>query len=82
MPLEDGRPSADVVSRVGGFGVLVFGAGALGRHRFAREGRLVDTECYCLQEMSIGGDLFACLEEEDISHDKFPLRYTGDVSIP
>ena len=82
VPLEDGRPSADVVSRVGGFGVLVFWADALGRHRFAREGRLVDAECYCLQELSVGGDLFACLEEENISYDKFPLRYTGDVSIP
>ena len=61
---------------------MVFGAGALGGHRFAREGRLVDTECYRLQELSIGRDLFACLEEEDISYDELPLGYTGDVSIP
>ena len=82
MPLKDGRPSADVVSRVGGFGVLVFGAGALGRHRFAREGRLVDAERYRLQELSVGGDLFACLEEEDISHDELPLGYTQDRALP
>ena len=61
---------------------MVFGAGALGGHRFAREGRLVDAECYCLQELSVGGDLFACLEEEDISYDKFPLRYSQDRALP
>ncbi len=70
-----------VVGGEGGVGVELRRVGALVAHRLAGEGRLVDVQRHGLEQLAVGRNFLAGVEDDDVAHDHVLARNLGDIAV-